>query len=118
MSGARKERTMLRAFMHDPDRLELDEHRFNDRDPRPFKRGVSFLEWEPFARRKAAVRRLGPLGDQGRHEESRMAKLGNVRFLSALSALAFGALNVGCNAVTNLDAYSVAPGSTHTDTQP
>ena len=47
-----------------------------------------------------------------------MAKLGNVRFLSALSALSFGALNVGCNAVTNLDAYSVAPGSTHTDTQP
>jgi len=46
-----------------------------------------------------------------------MAKLGNVRFLSALSALTFGA-NVGCNAVTNLDAYSIAPANTHTDTEP
>ena len=47
-----------------------------------------------------------------------MAKLGTVRFLSALFALAFGGLNVACNAVTNLDAYSVAPANTHTDTEP
>jgi branched-chain amino acid transport system substrate-binding protein len=47
-----------------------------------------------------------------------MAKLGNVRFFTAISVVTFGALNAGCNAVTNLDAYSIAPSNTHTDTQP
>jgi len=46
-----------------------------------------------------------------------MALIRNIDLSPVICGLALGVLNAGCNKITDLDAYSVAPSSTKSDTQ-